>query len=255
MQFQLSTIFLLFVVCASALSLGAWAVLLAVYFVFVAWVVRCFLVKPAERIIGLLLAIFGPLIVTALLLPAISFASEAARRAMCVNNMRQLGLALHNYHDANGQFPPPYVADADGKPMHSWHVLLLPYVEEQALYGRYRFDEPWNGPNNRKLLAECPWCYRCPSRVWKSEDQPTTSYVAVTGPETVWAVGKANRMDNIPDGAENTILLVEIADSEIPWTKPYDLTMEEVLAADAASSRAATSHHYNHSFFWRHRTD
>jgi hypothetical protein len=67
-----------------------------------------------------------------------------------VNNLKQIGLALRNYHDAYGRFPPAYVADGHGPPMHSRRVLILPWLEKREIYDRYRFDEPWDGPNNRK---------------------------------------------------------------------------------------------------------
>ncbi len=100
-----------------------------------------------------------------LLLPGISFAREAARRAQCTNNIKQLAFALHNYHDAYGQFPPAFVPDQDGRPIHSWRVLILPFIEQQGLYQQYEFAEPWDGPNNRRLLSQIPSLYRCPSDV------------------------------------------------------------------------------------------
>ena len=66
------------------------------------------------------------------------------------NNLRQIALALQSYHQANGCFPPAYVADKNGKPMHSWRVLILPYLGFDDLYKAYDFTEPWDGPNNKK---------------------------------------------------------------------------------------------------------
>jgi Protein of unknown function (DUF1559) len=60
-------------------------------------------------------------------------------------------LAVANYHETYGCFPPAYLANRDGKPMHSWRVLILPFLAQQELYRAYNFDEPWNGPNNRNL--------------------------------------------------------------------------------------------------------
>src|SRR5262249_42952585 len=79
-----------------------------------------------------------------------------ARRSQCKNNLKQIGLAMFNYHDAYGCFPPAYIADADGRPMHSWRVLLLPFLDEAARYRKYRFDEPWDGPNNSELATSVP---------------------------------------------------------------------------------------------------
>ena len=100
-------------------------------------------------LVGFLLCAGLPMI--ALLLPAVQSAREAARRAQCSNNLKQIGLAFHNYHDSYGCLPPAYIPDGNGQPMHSWRVLILPFVEQSPLYDQYDFDEPWNGPNNSKL--------------------------------------------------------------------------------------------------------
>jgi hypothetical protein len=65
---------------------------------------------------------------------------EASRRSQCMNNLKQILIALQNYHDVYGEFPPACIRDKDGKPMHSWRVLLLPFLEQEALYKQYRFD-------------------------------------------------------------------------------------------------------------------
>src|SRR5690242_17032670 len=83
----------------------------------------------------------------ALILPAVQQAREAARRSQCKNNLKQIGLALHNYHETYGGLPPAFVADDQGRPMHSWRVLILPFLGEQALYNEYNLSEPWDGPN------------------------------------------------------------------------------------------------------------
>ena len=114
-------------------------------------------------LIELLVVIAIIAVLIALLLPAVQQAREAARRSACKNNLKQIGLALHNYHNAYGSFPPAFVPDAEGHPAHSWRVLLLPYVDGEELYSLYRFDEPWNGPHNSKLADKIPSVYRCPS--------------------------------------------------------------------------------------------
>src|SRR3990172_9467251 len=85
-----------------------------------------------------------------LLLPGSGRSHNAAsRRTACKNNLHQIEMALHYYHDKYHCFPPAYVADASGRPLHSWRVLLLPFLEQENLYRQYRFDEPWDGPHNR----------------------------------------------------------------------------------------------------------
>lgn len=121
-----------------------------------------------------------------LLTNAIPAAQEAARRTHCRNNLKQIELALHNYHDTFGCFPPAIVYGPDGKPWHSWRVLIAPFIEASPFSAQYSFDEPWNGPNNRRLSeGHNPGpLYRCPT----DADSPPehTSYLAVIGEGTMW---------------------------------------------------------------------
>ena len=100
-------------------------------------------------------------VLVALLLPAVQSAREAARRAQCVNNLKQIGLAMHNYHDANGHFPRAVVGK-DGKRLLSWRVAILPYIEQQGLYNKFKLDEPWDSPHNKALINEMPTTLRLP---------------------------------------------------------------------------------------------
>src|SRR3954465_14889144 len=122
---------------------------------------------------------------------------EAARRSVCVNNLKQIGLALRGYHDAYGCFPPAYLADEAGRPMPSWRVLILPWLEQKDIYDLYRFDEPWDGPNNRKLHDMRVSAYACPANFRTGR---MTSYVAVLGPEAAWRGAGTTRLADIQDG-------------------------------------------------------
>ena len=129
--------------------------------------------------------------------------------------------SIPHVHDA---FPPAYIADESGNPIHSWRVLLLPYLEHQDLYDDYDFREPWNGPNNIKLLARMPREYSCPARDLAATTRPSlTSYVVVTGPGTLFQDAASTRFDQITDGTPNTLLVVETLTAKIPWTAPEDL--------------------------------
>ena len=134
------------------------------------------------------IAIIGILI--ALLLPAVQSARESARLMQCTNNLRQIGLALHNYHEVYGSFPPAYVADESGRPIHSWRTLILPYLDQPTLYKEYRFDEPWDGPHNSQLLDVILRIYRCPVEARQhdreSPEARMTNYLAVIGPRTAF---------------------------------------------------------------------
>lgn len=157
---------------------------------------------------------------------------EASRRAMCVNKMKCLGLALLNYHDQYGCFPPAYLCDEDGKPMHSWRVLILPEIEEGAVYQQYDFSEPWNGPNNRRLESAIQTSlFRCPSA--GLEGTPLTSYVAVVGPDTMWPGSESTKIKDRESyrAGPQKIMLIEIADSDIHWMEPRDLTFDDIMAS------------------------
>ncbi len=161
-------------------------------------------------------------VLAALLLPAVQQAREAARRSQCKNNMKQIGLALMNYESVWGSFPPAYVADADGKPMHSWRVLILPYLDALGTYEEYNFSEPWDGPNNSKLLGRMPPVYACPSHA-AGAGTTTTAYAAVFGENCVFRGADPVRIADITDGPSNTLIVAEATGASIPWMKPEDI--------------------------------
>jgi len=149
----------------------------------------------------------------------------------CQRNMRWIGVALLNYESKNGSFPPAYISDENGRPVHSWRVLILPYLEEQELYDQYDFDEPWDGPNNRKLADQMPDVFKCPAHDPKVATT-TTSYAAVVGPRTAWPGETPRKIREITDGTAKTISVVEAADSGIHWMAPRDLQMTQLDAAE-----------------------
>jgi len=206
------------------------------------------------------LAVLCLLCLIALLLPAVSSSRHAARRAQCVNNMKQIMLALQCYHDVHRRFPPAYIADKNGKPMHSWRVLIVPYMCYGSVYDEYHFKEPWDGPNNKKLLAARPREYVCPSdESAQSPGATQTSYVAVVGANAAWPGEKSRDLKEIAAnrGAANTIMLVEVANSGIPWTEPRDLSLEAIAqaAADDPNSVGFVKHAQRYDgFFFYHDT-
>jgi hypothetical protein len=154
-------------------------------------------------------------------------AREAARHPQCHSNLKQIHLALLNYHSVYGSFPPAHVDDANGKPMHSWRVLILPFLEQSALYNAYNFNEPWNGPSNSKLITMMPTNYACPSRypnLYSSGSRPSmTNFAAISGPGTIFPDGATVKDVDIKDGDESTLMVAEVANVDIPWTEPRDL--------------------------------
>jgi hypothetical protein len=161
------------------------------------------------------------------------------------NNLKQILLALHNYHDTYRTFPPACVYGPDGKAWHSWRVMILPFLGQKPLYDAYRFDEPWDSENNRQLLDKKPLVYQDPTR-GPTPDQ-LAHYVAAVGKNTglsdrgVTIDGMPNfplrgtRFADIIDGTANTAVLGMVSrDREIPWTKPEDVVVGDLGTIDAA---------------------
>jgi Protein of unknown function (DUF1559) len=162
---------------------------------------------------------------------AVTDAREAARSSQCLGRLKQIGLALLNYESRNGSFPPAYVADAQGKPLYSWRVLLMAELDRTEglfggrLAGRFHFDEPWNSPINRKLhnLPLLTGVFQCPS-VPHSGGSTETSYLAVVAPGTMFpSDGTSRRLADVTDGPENTLIVVEVARTGIHWMEPREL--------------------------------
>jgi hypothetical protein len=109
--------------------------------------------------------------------------------------------------------------------MHSWRVLILPFLEQGALYNAYNFAEPWNGPNNARLGTRVGNIFRRPDA---REDSVMTSFVAVVGPETGFTGVKSLKLEEIGDGTSKTIMFVEIANSDIHWMEPRDLAFSRL---------------------------
>jgi len=165
-------------------------------------------------------------VLIALLLPAVQSAREAARRAQCVNNQKQIALAFHNFHSANDAFPGDIVGK-DGKPLLSWRVAILPYIEQQELYNKFKLDEPWDSPHNKPLLAEMPRAFLCPSR--PPGDKAHAHYQGFAGPHAMLEPGRKVPIQDVTDGTSNTVLVVE-SSGEVPWTKPDDLPFDPAAA-------------------------
>ncbi len=184
------------------------------------------LVVTIVIIVLLMVALSVGGILVALLLPAVQAAREAARRASCLNNMKQIGLAMLIYEKTNGSFPPAYTVDENGQPLHSWRVLLLPYMEQEALYDQIKLDEPWDSPHNRALADLIPGEYSCPSETGPPGQQ--TSYAVITGPGTVFNGAETVSTRDIIDGTSRTILVVEASGAGINWMEPRDIPIEQL---------------------------
>lgn len=154
-------------------------------------------------------------------LPAVSASREAARRIQSTNNMKQISLAIHNYAQAHKVFPPAYTVDKNGKPLLSWRVLLLPYLEGDGISKEFHMDEPWDSPHNKKLLAKMPKVYQSPAS--KVAGQWKTNYLTVRGKDTMFHGKEPITFASTRDGLSNTIMTVEVSDARaVEWTRPDD---------------------------------
>ncbi len=165
----------------------------------------------------------------ALMLPAVQKVREAAGRAQGSNNLKQLGLAMHNYHDVNGKMASN-VYDKAGKPILSWRVHMLPYIEQDNLYKQFKLDEPWDGETNKKLIELMPKVYMVPNA--KPTKLGMTFYQGFTcakgtSPRAFFIDDPKGRTSfaQITDGTSNSLMIVEAAEAVV-WTKPDDLVYD-----------------------------
>jgi uncharacterized protein (TIGR03067 family) len=143
-----------------------------------------------------------------------------AAQVQSQNNLKQLALAMHNYHDVYKGLPSDAIYGKDGKPLLSWRVAVLPFVEQNELYQEFKQNEPWDSPHNKKLLEKMPALYAPVSDV--KTPPHSTYYQVFTGPGTVFEGNKKMRFTDITDGTSNTILIVEAGEA-VPWSKPQDI--------------------------------
>jgi hypothetical protein len=147
---------------------------------------------------------------------------NVAARMQSQNNLKQMVLAMYIYLDENRVLPPAAIWEGSGQPLLSWRVLILPYVEEEALFKAFHLNEPWDSPHNLRLLPRMPKIYAAVSTN-KSPNPYGTCYRVFTGKGTAFEGRRGLRLpDDFPDGTANTILIVEAAET-VPWTKPEDL--------------------------------
>jgi hypothetical protein len=197
---------------------------------------------------GLLLGGGGMMIASTLLQPVAQAARDWTQRQSCEDNLRRIATALSVYHDRYGRFPPAYLTGPDGKPAHSWRVLILPQLGEQSLYAQYRFDEPWDGPNNSLLHLRMPAVYGCPADPMVVA-RTDTSYLAVIGKLTAMDTNAGRSRDSILDGPENTLLVVESHESGIGWLEPRDLPVNALAKGiNGIGKLTARSEHMNGAY-------
>jgi serine/threonine protein kinase len=188
------------------------------------------LLKRAEPLLRRLQSVVTQADLAGLQLPGVESARTAAKRAQSTNNLKQLGLAIHNFNSAKGYFPQQAIYSRDSKPLLSWRVTILPYLQQTPLYSRFKLDEPWDSPHNRALLKYMPPVYM-PAEEKPTSDPYTTFYQGFVGTNSpvgpVFEPDPAFRLryGGCTDGTSQTLLFVE-AGVAVPWTKPEDILFD-----------------------------
>lgn len=180
-------------------------------------------------------------VLVALLFPAMRRGGgvrDVARRTQCRNNLKQIALALHNYADNYDALPPAYTVDADGRTLHSWRTLILPFVEQQDLYKRIDLAKPWDDPANAEALKTVPHVYRCPSATLPPG---FTSYLGIVGTNTCFHPTAPRAFSEITDSTTETLMLIEVAQEHaVHWMSPQDASEEMVLNLEKDGKLAHT---------------
>lgn len=208
--------------------------------------------KPSEKkkgcftLVKILVAVVIMGVLIALLLPSVPVAREAAKRMSCTGQMKQMLLGFHNYFDQYGCFPPAYTMDESGKPLHSWRVLILPNLEQNAIYEKIRLDEPWDSEYNCQFHSEAPSIYQCPSANAAHEKtvpvQGGCFYSVIDGEEAAFFGSQTKSMPPTTS-LQNIIFIVE---RRIPvnWMDPSrEITFEAACKGINVDAMGISSYH------------
>jgi hypothetical protein len=159
---------------------------------------------------------------------------EPARRMMCANNLKQIALALHLYADEYGALPPAHTVDAEGKPLHSWRTLILPFMEREALYQKIDLSKPWDNPANKVAFDVGLPEYGCPS---VNVPATQTTYMAVVVPGGCFRPTEPRKLSEITDDHSLTLMVMEVdAKQAVHWMSPTDSVDLVFLNAKAGAT-------------------
>ncbi len=199
--------------------------------------------------------------------PAVQDARNAARRNQQTNNFKQVALAMLNYESSTKSLPAASaIVDKDGKPLLSWRVAILPYLEQQALYNEFRLDEPWDSEHNLKLAKTVPSVFIDPRHPELAAEGKTTILLPVHSesifrplaelgaPVETNFLGKkffrapGTQLKEVTDGLSNTILTVEVPpERAVVWTRPddWEVDLEKPLEGLIAEGRTTATVGYS----------
>lgn len=247
-RFSIRVLFGIVAACALGLLpavLFGWKGVLSAICIFVSGVLFVF----GKRVLAA--TVIGLLLLGQLFYPSLDGAREAILRSDCEDNLRKITLAIHEYESKYGHIPPPYSIADDGTPLHSWRVLLLPFLGEQSLYDEIDLDKPWDDPANIPFHDRMPEVYCCPAVKYHSKwgsSGNTTAYIVVVDAGTPWNSISPPSLAQISnaDGLSRTIAIVESENHRIPWMSPSDPDLETFLDDFDTSRPHKGSIHYSY---------
>ena len=138
------------------------------------------------------------------------------------NRMKQIAIALHNYHETHQRLPPQAIVDAEGRKLLSWRVLILPFLGQQALYNQFHLDESWDSPHNLEVAQSIPHQY-APTNQSEIRRGDTRVLAPLTAESAFGRPGLPLTFRDVTDGLSNTIWFVQgPASAAVPWSKPAD---------------------------------
>ncbi|HEY3964713.1 MAG TPA: DUF1559 domain-containing protein [Planctomycetaceae bacterium] len=179
-------------------------------------------------------------VLVALMLPSVQRGREVPRRSQCRNNLRQIARALLSYEYQHHALPPAYTVDVDGKPLHSWRTLILPYLDHAPLYNSIDLSKPWDDPANEAAFNTHVAVFDCPSDsglrdpTTSSGPRNYTTYLASVGPNACFRLTEPRLLSEITDGTPNTLMLIEVAsDQAVPWMSPQDADEAMIMSIPA----------------------
>jgi hypothetical protein len=161
---------------------------------------------------------------------AVNIAKQSESKVV-KNHLKEIALAMHNFHDLNSHFPAAAIRDSEGRPLLSWRVAILPYIDHGKLYREFHLNEPWDSPNNKRLIEQMPEEYQPGSAQLRSEGK--TTILVPVGKGMIFGEKEGVAIKDIADGTSMTIFIVD-ADRKnaVPWTKPEDLNVDNVDAKE-----------------------
>lgn len=166
-----------------------------------------------------------------LLFPSVSTPVGFSHRVQCQSNLQQISLAMQNYHEEYGSFPPAYTVDSKGNRLHSWRTLLLPMLDQHELYEKIDLSKPWDDPANseaREWNLGQEFSFKCPTT---NIPETHTLYQAVISPAGLFYNNEPRTFADVTDNHGKTMAVIEVPESQaVHWMSPNDTNEETFLS-------------------------